>query len=124
MEGRDDEGFYDHAGPGAKRRKRLSIQNIPREIRAPRPRKPKIVKEKLPPREHREISGGELKRNIWMLALKGNSARDIHEQIRQQGIRATLVTISGVRTQLLETVEFLREKELINERQLERYRAR
>jgi len=124
MGGYDDQGLYDHAGPGAKRRRRLSVQNTPREISAPRPPRPRIVREKLPSREHREISGWELKRKIWLLALKGKSHRDIDEDLKRQGIRATLITVAGVRSQMLETIKFLREKKLIDERRLERYRAR
>ncbi|WP_271506829.1 hypothetical protein [Bradyrhizobium sp. CCBAU 11357] len=123
MGGRDDQGLYDHAGPGAKRRKRRSIQNIPREISTARHPRPKIVREKLAHQEHKTISGRELKRKIWRLTLKGKGPRDIHERIKREGIPATLVTISGVRTQMLETIKFLREKELINERRLERYQG-
>lgn len=124
MGGRDDEGLYDHAGPGAKRRKRLSVQNIPREISTARPSRPNIVRERLTTSEHRTISSRELKRKIWLLALEGKGARDIDEEMRREGIRATLVTISSVRAQILETIKFLREKKLINEHRLERYQAR
>ena len=84
---------YSYAGPGAKRRKAIPVENV--QTTKPS-KKPKPVRERLTREEWLDVSSLQLKRRIMALTLAGLNPRQIDDELRDERISVTLVTISNL----------------------------
>lgn len=124
MGARDDQGFYQYAGPGKKRREKLSLKEIPRRFAKSRPddifgltatRQAK----------NNEFSVTDAKDRIRRLLLDYNmSHADICKTMEREGYSITPIAISAVRSDMREVLRMLMREDigLIDPEALERYR--
>jgi hypothetical protein len=104
----DDNNEYTYAGPGYKRRMQQersmrASASKPKPIKRERlePAKQNRPKETAERPEYRDVSATELKRAIRRLTPRTENVREINALLLEEGISASLVTISAVRREFL-----------------------
>lgn len=117
MGGRDDEGLYDFAGKGAKRRRRPEERGLRRSKFKPIDRARK--KSQLPKQLTKRTAGtnddpNDIKEAIRRLVIDyaDISPSEIRDRLQQDGYFVTLLTISNVRRDMREVLRLLQKPDL------------
>ncbi|MGY3496616.1 hypothetical protein [Bradyrhizobium sp. USDA 4502] len=128
MGARDDEGLYQFAGPGRKRREKLTLAEIPRRIARPKSHSRSNFGLPVIKRTFQEdFSEADIKEKVRRLVLDyGMSHADICETLKREGYSVTAVTVSTIRSHMLGVLRMLMRDDirLVDPAALKRYRRR
>lgn len=129
MGGTDDEGMYDYAGPGTKRRQQSAYADLRRSIkreRLPSTNKRYLIKQ--PNTAGKNADPRSLADAIRQIVLDDDKlgVKEIDEALREAGHIASRTTISAIRSDTKGCLRLLQRPDigLIDPEELARYRRR
>jgi hypothetical protein len=124
----DQNNDFTLAGPGAKRR-RMRLEEIPREMGSPSkdkpkayPRKPENAKQGTASRETLNVTERGIKWKIRTLTLQTETFGEVRDELRRANYPGSAVLVSAIRNEMREIVKLLIAEGVLDEKRLERYR--
>jgi hypothetical protein len=116
---------YSHAGKGAKARKRLRIEEIPKKLNVRKakpylqtPTNENVAKE----RETIAITARGLKVRIRRLTCQCEHRSEVWKELQRANYPGSAVLVSGVRNEMLDCIKIMIEEGLIDPDDLAQYR--